>query len=563
VCTLKGVKINIADLQEGSILTEDLFVEKRMLMRKGSPLTARIINLLKNRNIKFVYVQSSFVEQKDHVEVNKDMERKEMDYKQEELGQYPDFMKTLAELSMEIRYGHALRNKDDILFVRDLLQKYMEISRYREMLCAMKRQDVYTYLHAIDVFTMCTLFAKKEGIHNIERLAIGFLFHDIGKLKTPIDILQKNGRLSKREFAIMQQHTQDGYDMLCDLNLSQIAHLAKSHHERIDGSGYPEGLVATSLPREVLLLQVIDVYSAITLKRPYKGEIGAAEALVIMYQEKRLFDANLLARFVDFIGIYPENAIVLLSDGSHALVEKVNNQYPLLPTVKKFDSGTSISLPFDFKLRITKMISYCTETPEQLFNKLSEYLISGDSDKMEKYYHKLLEHYSSFEWFTKIYIPIYQIFSVLKNQSVVSETRINEVSVKLRQLLENALFQLRKDNKKSEAILLLVENELKPHAAIQLLEGLLHTEDLYPFILDLDTEENEVLKIADYCKASTICVISKDYNPISCKDRKLNLYHLGEQQLESFVLSFAGEHQQKMDMIKKLEKYKTVTKLLV
>lgn len=550
--SVEVINVTITNLQEGSILAEDLFVENRMLMKKGAALTSRVINLLKNRNINSIFVRSNLVEKLNQVEENQD-----------KTGQYPDFMKTLAVLSTEIRYGQALKNAEDILFLRDLFNQYMENSRYRELLFTMQQRDFHTYLHLIDVFTLCTLFAKKEGLQNLEHLAIGFLFHDIGKLKTPIDILQKNGRLSKKEFAIMQQHTQDGFDMLCDLNLSKVAYLAKSHHERMDGLGYPEGLTVASLAKEVLLLQIVDTYSAITLKRSYKEEIGAAKALETIYQEKQLFDEKLLASFIDFIGIYPENAVVLLSDGSHALVEKVNNMYPLLPVVKKFDSGISFSLPVDFQLRIDKIISYYVETPEKLLNKFSDYLMSGDSERMETYYHKLLEHYTPFEWFSKIYIPIYRIFSVLKNQSFLSETRINEVSAKMRQLLDDALFQLRKDNKKRQSILLLVEKELKPHVAIRLLEGIFHTEGMYPFILDFDTKEDEVLKLADCCGVSTICVISKEYRSIFCKERKLNFYHIGDQQLESLVLSFADENQQKIDMAVKLGKYKVTTKLQI
>ncbi|MGM9946316.1 MAG: hypothetical protein ACI33M_15295 [Lysinibacillus sp.] len=107
--------------------------------------------------------------------------------------------------------------------------------------------------------------------------------------------------------------------------------------------------------------------------RTFRALVGAAKALEIIYQKKQLFDKRLLASFVDFMGICPENAVVLLSDGSHALVEKVNNMLPLLPTVKRFDSGTSFSLPIDFQLKIEKITSYYIETPEQLFNKFLVY----------------------------------------------------------------------------------------------------------------------------------------------------------------------------------------------
>ena len=538
--------MKIVDLQDGLVLGRDLFVENRMLMKKGSALNTRIISLLKNRNIQFVYIQSDEIAQSKAVEPPNN-------FVSEDTGHIPNYLQAVAELSTEIRYGHALKDMEDIIFVRDLFKKYMKNVRYRELLLALKRHDVYSYMHAIDVFTLCTLFAKKEGIRNLEHFAIGFLLHDIGKLNTPIDILKKEGKLSHKEFAKMKEHTKDGYEILCEVNLEPVAYLAKLHHERIDGSGYPEGLMAAEIPKEVLILQLIDIYSAITLKRPYKAEIVASEAITTMYKEKHLLDEKLLARFVDFIGIYPENAIVLLSDGTHAIIENVNNMYPLLPSVRRLDANKAFIMPVDFQLTIHKMLSFYVETSEQLFSKFSEYLINGDINKMEKYYRKLIGEYSSYECFTKIYIPIFKIFNIMNETGIVEGVRLREVSVVLKALLNDALFQLRKNNKKNDAIIILVERELKASVFVQLLEGLFLTKDIYPFLLDAGTNEHELLKIANYCEASAICVISKEYEPIQCQDRKLNLYHIGEHQLENFVLSFAGEDYREVDMEAKLK----------
>lgn len=438
----------------------------------------------------------------------------------------------------------------------------MENDCYREMLIALKKHDIYSYMHAIDVFTLCTLFAKKEGIQHIEQHALGFLFHDIGKLKTPLAILRKEGKLSKQEFDKMKKHTEDGYQLLCDMKLESIAYLAKLHHERIDGSGYPVGLTASELPREVLILQLIDIYSAITLKRSYKAEIGAAEAITTIYKEKHLLDEKLIARFVDFIGIYPENAIVLLSDGTHALIESVNDMYPLLPTVKRLDANQSFILPVDFQVTIHKMLSFYVETPEYLFSEFSKYLINCEVDKMEKYYQKLNEQYSPFECFTKIYIPICKVLNIMKYSGVVDTIRLKEVSEKLITLLNAEILQLRKDSQKSETIIILVEKELRSSVNVQLVEGIFHTKGIYPFLLDVGINENELFKIANYCEASAICVISQEFEPIQCQERKLNLFYIGKHELENFVFSFAGEAYRDVDLELKLKDYKAVKKIV-
>jgi len=349
---------------------------------------------------------------------------------------------------------------------------------------------------------------------------------------------------------------------LCDLGLESIAYLAKSHHERIDSSGYPEGLEESEIPREVLILQLIDIYSAITLNRPYKCEVGAAEAMAIIYKEKHLLDEKLLARFVDFIGIYPENSIVLLSDGTHALVDNVNNMYPLLPIVRRLDTNTVFRLPFDFQLKVVKLISYYVETPEKLFQKFSEYLMNGEINLMEKYYHQLMDQYTVYECFTKIYIPIYQIFDVIEHQLVMEDVRLKAVRETLKVLLNNMLLQLRSESRKNDAILFMVDQDLRTNIFIQLLEGLFYAKEIYPFLLDISTSKEELLNIADYCEASAICVFSNECLDLHGTTRKLVQYHITPERLESFVFSFAGESHKEVNLKDKLQKYKAVTKLI-
>jgi len=565
VLFLKLVKTNIVDLQEGLVLGQDLHVENRLLMKRGSVLTARIITLLKNRHVHDVYIQTPIVETDQPAEQDGLLGEAHDKQRESTFVSKPDnslFLQALGELSTEIRYGHVLKNMDDILFIRNLFQRYMENSHNRKLLTALKNYDTYTYMHAIDVFTLCTLFAKKEGIQNVEHYALGFLFHDIGKLKIPLAILKKEGRLSPSEFEVMQTHTQFGYELLCDLGLESIAYLAKSHHERIDSSGYPEGLEESEIPREVLILQLIDIYSAITLNRPYKCEVGAAEAMAIIYKEKHLLDEKLLARFVDFIGIYPENSIVLLSDGTHALVDNVNNMYPLLPIVRRLDTNTVFRLPFDFQLKVVKLISYYVETPEKLFQKFSEYLMNGEINLMEKYYHQLMDQYTVYECFTKIYIPIYQIFDVIEHQLVMEDVRLKAVRETLKVLLNNMLLQLRSESRKNDAILFMVDQDLRTNIFIQLLEGLFYAKEIYPFLLDISTSKEELLNIADYCEASAICVFSNECLDLHGTTRKLVQYHITPERLESFVFSFAGESHKEVNLKDKLQKYKAVTKLI-
>lgn len=554
---MKANNIRIADLK-------GLFVEKRMLMKKGSALNTRTISLLKNRNIQFVHIQSDEIEH--HVEdlwVPEKVEERQSNVALDVPRLQRNYLQVLAELSVDIRYGHALKSAEDINYVRNLFEKYMKNVHYREMLIALERHDIYSYMHAIDVFTLCTLFAKQEGIPNIEHCAIGFLFHDIGKLKMANEIEKKGCRLSNKEFDNKKKHTQDSYEIFCELELESVAYLAKLHNEHIVRTGYTERLTAVAQSREVSILQLMDRYSAITLKKPYNVELGAAEAITTLYKEEHLFDKKFLARFVDFIGIYPENAIVLLTDGSYAIVESVNNMYPLMPIIKRLDTYKSFILPVDSQLNIQKMLSLYIRKPEQVFFKFWEYSIICEADMIDSYYQKLKEQYGPFECFTKIFIPTWKIFNLMKDNGVIDEIRLREVHLKLKNLLNISGFQLRKDNKKMDVIIILVKRESRTSVPIQLIEGLFQTKGIYPLLLDVGTNEDELLEITKYCNASAICVISKEYEPIQCQNRRLNLYHIGEHQLENFIFSFAGEDYRDVDMDLKLKAYKAVKKFLV
>lgn len=115
---LELTKMEIEDLEDGAVLAKDLIVENRMLMKKGSALNNRIITLLKNRNVKFVYIQSNEVVQHQA----EDLVELQNNFTFEEPGHYPDFFNALAELSTEMRYGYALKDQEDIIYVRDLFR---------------------------------------------------------------------------------------------------------------------------------------------------------------------------------------------------------------------------------------------------------------------------------------------------------------------------------------------------------------------------------------------------------------------------------------------------------
>ncbi len=119
-------------------------------------------------------------------------------------------------------------------------------------------------------------------------LELSALMHDMGKIKTPLPILHKKGFLTVNEMQIMKHHIVDTFEFLNESGLHYLSRIAASHHERLDGSGYPQGLVKSELTLYSRILQVADVYSALIEDRPYRNAMHPMKALEIIYEEVKL-----------------------------------------------------------------------------------------------------------------------------------------------------------------------------------------------------------------------------------------------------------------------------------
>lgn len=343
----------IANVFPGQVLYGNVYVNNKLLLKSGDVLTVSMIEKIKFYNIQFVTVEDRN-RTKSSASVmpvaTSSEEKRLIDSIKSE------FYTVLSSLSVETRYGRFLNNKEDILYVRNLFISYMRNPYINKFLMGLKTRDEYSYKHSVDVFLLSTLFAKHVGIRYIEDIALGFLLHDLGKLNAPPEILLKKSTLTTAENLQMQRHVFDGAAMLDKLGLSHVAYLAKYHHERVDGSGYPEGLTANKMPTELQILQIIDVFSAITLQRVYNDEVAAAEGIRELFKDKHLFNVELIKDFADCIGIYPVGAIVVLSEGSLAEVVKVNPNFPLLPEMKLLKTNQLFSIPQDFSVKVSNII---------------------------------------------------------------------------------------------------------------------------------------------------------------------------------------------------------------
>lgn len=153
----------------------------------------------------------------------------------------------------------------------------------RAVAATLELRDPYTAGHQRRVAELATAIAKELGMseHRVEGLHLACVVHDVGKVKVPAEILSKPGRISELEFALIKNHSRDGCDILKAIDFPwPIAQFVLQHHERLDGSGYPDGLKGDALCLEVRIMAVADVIEAMASHRPYRAALGIEAALV-------------------------------------------------------------------------------------------------------------------------------------------------------------------------------------------------------------------------------------------------------------------------------------------
>ena len=239
-----------------------------------------------------------------------------------------------------------------------------------DLLCA----DAYTFQHSIDVTALGLLLAQHlfreqgwidyDGVHRFSRiderlseLGLGLLLHDIGKLAIPISILNKPGKLTAAEWEVMKTHPRAGVDLLRGDTWSPLVKaVVLRHHERCDGSGYPDGKVGSEIHEMALIAAIADVYDAVTSERVYAPARPACDGVqAIMQGAGTLFDAEIAAVFARVVAPYPPGVEIEVSDGRRGIVVSVPNQALDRPVVRILDgpgSPCEVSLLRNPSLRI-------------------------------------------------------------------------------------------------------------------------------------------------------------------------------------------------------------------
>ncbi|MDD2915764.1 MAG: HD-GYP domain-containing protein [Gallionella sp.] len=250
----------------------------------------------------------------------------------------------VSSMFKEARMGQALNASDALPVVEEITSSVMRNPGALISLARLKNKDDYTYMHSVAVCALMVSLARQLGLNNeqIHEAGLAGLMHDIGKTLSPPDILNKPGKLTDAEFKVMKNHPVDGNKILLGSNgiTSDVAlFVCLHHHEKVDGSGYPDGLTNEQISLYAKMGAVCDVYDAITSNRPYKNGWEPAESIRKMAEWSHgHFDQRIFEAFVRSIGIYPIGSMVKLSSERLGVVIGQTEQSLLTPVVKVFFS---------------------------------------------------------------------------------------------------------------------------------------------------------------------------------------------------------------------------------
>src|SRR5688572_30692162 len=252
---------------------------------------------------------------------------------------YTDAVQT-AQAIWDTAQAGEQPNPDAARKIIDSLAKLIQQDRTSLMaLTALKRYDNYTFTHMVNVSVLSMAQARSLNIEGamLREFGLAALMHDIGKVHTPLEVLNKPDKLTSEEFKVMKKHVVDGAHILRRTpGMPALASIvAFEHHLKKDFSGYPENVGARNLNVCTLVVTIADVFDALRSNRVYREGLPSERIRSIMLQqESPAFDRTLLRRFVNLVGLYPVGTLVRLETEEIGVVTKEHPTDPFRPQVK-------------------------------------------------------------------------------------------------------------------------------------------------------------------------------------------------------------------------------------
>jgi putative nucleotidyltransferase with HDIG domain len=242
-------------------------------------------------------------------------------------------------LMSDIRLGRQIRIEKMTPVVAHITDSIFRNKDAFISLSRIKKKDEYTFQHSVSVCALLVAFCREMEYEKdiVMEAGLGGLLHDAGKMMIPDYILNKPGSLSESEFEIMKSHASLGLSILKQTpdTSETVLQIAGQHHERYDGTGYPDKLRADEISQFGQMAAIVDVYDALTSDRIYHNGMEPTAALKKLFEWSKFhFNPLLVQRFIHLLGIYPVGSLVMLESGALGVVVKSGSESLLRPTVR-------------------------------------------------------------------------------------------------------------------------------------------------------------------------------------------------------------------------------------
>lgn len=207
------------------------------------------------------------------------------------------------------------------------------------LMTQLKNRDEYTAQHSMNVCIFSIALGRQINlpVEELNHVGLCGMMHDMGKMQVPLEVLNKPGSLTPEELAVMQSHTSRGWKILMATSgmYGGAVDVAYTHHERLDGKGYPRQLKAEQITPYARMVAIADMYDAVSSDRVYKKGRSHLDAIKILTESSSSghLDPGLAMKFIECLGIYPAGSLVELNSGEIAMVIEVNPRAKLKPKI--------------------------------------------------------------------------------------------------------------------------------------------------------------------------------------------------------------------------------------
>ena len=318
--------ISAEKLEPGMVVGRTLYNGMSILLNSGVMLTESYINAVRRININGIYIED---------DQTKDIEIKPLIDDEVKVA----FTKKVEEIftSTQPKIRSADTKFEDV--VKNIIEQIVSKSNHVVNMFELKVVDNYTFQHSIDVCILSVVMGinKQLKYSLLYDLALAAVYHDIGKMHINQRILEKRGPLTASEYAEIKEHPVLGVEHIKKMGIKQ-SHILTGilhHHERYDGTGYPNALTDQKISLFGKIIAIADVFDAIVSERPYKHAMPPSEAVeYIMANANQHFDMEVSKLFISSVAAYPVGVTVRLSNGNIGVVAENYSGYTLRPLVK-------------------------------------------------------------------------------------------------------------------------------------------------------------------------------------------------------------------------------------